>query len=34
VLEALTVVGGFVLIAGWIRGNRVALDLERARHRA
>jgi hypothetical protein len=33
VLEVLTVVAGFGLIAVWLRGNRIALDLERARPR-
>jgi len=32
-LEALAVVAGFGLIAMWLRGNRIALDLEQGRRR-
>jgi len=34
ILEALTVVAGFGLIALWLRGNRVARELQRVRRRA
>jgi hypothetical protein len=34
ILETLTVVAGFGLIGVWLRCNRIALDLERARRRA
>jgi hydrogenase/urease accessory protein HupE len=33
ILEVLTVMAGFGLIALWLRGNRIALELERARRR-
>jgi hydrogenase/urease accessory protein HupE len=33
ILEALTVMAGFGLIGVWLRGNRIALDLERGRRR-
>jgi hydrogenase/urease accessory protein HupE len=33
ILEALAVVAGFGLIGIWLRGNRIALDLEQGRHR-
>jgi|RhiMetdeSRZDD1v2_1073273.scaffolds.fasta_scaffold413002_4 hydrogenase/urease accessory protein HupE len=34
ILEVLIVMAGFGLIALWLRGNRIALELERARRRA
>jgi ABC-type antimicrobial peptide transport system permease subunit len=34
VLETVTTVGGFGLIGIWLRGNRIALELERGRRRA
>ncbi len=33
ILEALAVVAGFGLIGVWLRGNRIALDLEQGRRR-
>ena len=33
ILEALAVVAGFGLIGIWLRGNRIALDLEQGRRR-
>ena len=32
ILESLSVIGGFGLVALWRRENRIALDLERRRH--
>jgi hydrogenase/urease accessory protein HupE len=33
ILEALAVMAGFGLIGVWLRGNRIALDLEQGRRR-
>jgi hypothetical protein len=33
ILETLATVAGFSLIWAWLRGNRIALELEQARRR-